>query len=150
MSYDDIKARAAWRELEKSVSAAAASAWNRERPKLVAVDLDGTIIDKLPHYTHTGEFGDPIPGVVEKLNQLRADGWKIVIWTVRQESEEMRLHLEQHNIPYDFINRHPWQPPDGGPKIIADVYIDDLAVNFDGKARSFDRVTEFKPWWKVK
>lgn len=143
MNYKDLQARAAWRELMKSVDAA--NPHHPKRPKLVAVDLDGTILDSLPN----GNFGDPIPGVVEKLNKLRADDWKIIIWTVRQESEELRLHLEQHNIPYDFINRHPWQPPDGGPKILADVYIDDRAVNFDGKARSFDQVTEFKPWWKV-
>ena len=115
------------------------------RPKVAAVDLDGTILYPL----ESGELGDPLPGVREKLIQLQTNGWKIIIWTVRSDSEELQNHLRHHKIPFDFVNQHPWQPPDGGPKIIADIYIDDRSITFDGKASTYDKIENFKTWWKT-
>lgn len=150
MSAADLKVRAAFRELmDKALETTAPSKDQNDpkRPKIAAVDLDGTILN----YDHTidnDDFGEPISGVIEKLNQLQAEGWKIVIWTVRQESDELKAHLEKHAVPYDFINKHPWTPPHSSPKITADVYIDDRALRFDGNPATYDKIKNTKPWWK--
>ena len=119
-----------------------------QRPKILALDLDGTAL-KYDGY-NPDEFGDPVPGMVEELEKLRRAGWKIVIWTCRGESEEMVRHLEEQEIPYDYINDHPWNGPDDPRKIHADVYADDKALAFEGLSAGFaERVMELQPWWKA-
>ena len=147
----DIRRRAALRQLGetsekiyKSQAKSTTDPTHPKRPKIVAVDFDGTICQ-----SHAdGTMGDPLPGVVGKLHLLKEAGWKIVIWTVRADSSELREHLDQHDVPYDYINQHPWQPKDSSHKIIADVYIDDRALQFDGVPSTFDEITSTKPWWK--
>jgi hypothetical protein len=114
-----------------------------EQPKIVAVDLDGTILD-----SKDKQLGKPIPGVRKKLQRLKALGWAIVIWTVRQEAIDIVAHLTKHEIPFDYFNWHPWQPKGTSVKIKADVYIDDRAVSFKGNASDFDQVILHRPWWK--
>ncbi len=117
-----------------------------KRPKIAAVDMDGTILDS----DGTAELGKPIKGVKRKLDRLKALGWVIVIWTVRAETPGILAHLKKHEIPFDYFNWHPWQPKDAGVKIRADVYIDDRAVTFSGDPKDFDQILVHKPWWKKK
>lgn len=114
------------------------------RPKIVAVDMDGTIL----HSKESEKLGDPIPGVREKLDRLKTLGWVVVIWSVRAESPEIIAHLKKHEIPFDYFNWHPWQPKGTSVKIRADVYIDDRAITFSGDAKDYDQVTVHRPWWK--
>ena len=98
---------------------------------LVAVDLHGTIADK--NDQHNGEY-DPSayelqPGAVEALQELRDDGHEVAIWTC-WATEEARAWLDQHQVPYDYINEEA--PDHGSPKIDADVYLDDKAVRHEG------------------
>lgn len=115
-----------------------------DRPRVVAVDLDGTILnDEWP------KRGAPIDGMREELEAVRAVGAKIVVWTVRSDDAETAKHLKAHKIPYDFINENPYGPPTQSRKIYADVYVDDRAITFDGNAKGLARkVLEFKPWHK--
>jgi hypothetical protein len=120
-----------------------------ERPKILALDLDGTLL----HYDGGSyapkEFGAPIRGMVEELNRLREAGWKIVIWSCRPESPELREHLDEHEVPYDYINDHPWNGPDGPRKIHADAYLDDKGFRFNGIAEGLaNRIMSTKPWWQ--
>jgi hypothetical protein len=117
-----------------------------KRPKIVAVDMDGTIL----HSKESMDLGEPIPGVREKLQRLKTLGWVVVIWTVREETPEIIAHLKKHEIPFDYFNWHPWQPKGAGVKIRADCYIDDRAVPFTGKAKDFDQILVHKTWWKKK
>lgn len=114
------------------------------RPKVVAVDLDGTILnDEFP------KRGAPIDGMREELEALRGMGVKIAVWTVRTDNAETAKHLDEHRIPYDYINENPHGPTTQGRKIFADAYIDDRAIPFDGNAKGLARkVMEFKPWHK--
>jgi len=115
-----------------------------KRPKIAAVDMDGTILES----DGTAELGKPIKGVKKKLDRLKALGWVIVIWTVREETPEILAHLKKYEIPFDYFNWHPWQPKGAGVKIRADVYIDDRAVTFKGDPKDFDQVLVHRPWWK--
>jgi hypothetical protein len=112
------------------------------RPQVVAVDLDGTVLnDEYPN------IGKPIDGMREELEALRQCGWKIVIWTVRDNDAEVSSKLKEYGIPFDHINENPWGPPKQSRKIYADVYLDDRALTFEGTARGIaKKVLEFKPW----
>lgn len=116
----------------------------KDRPKIVAVDLDGTIFDSKSCH----DLGKPIPGIREKLQKFKDRGWVIVIWTVRAKSKEVIDHLNQHEIPFDHFNESPWQPKDSSAKVKADVYLDDRAVSFSGDPKDYDRAMEHSPWWE--
>jgi len=109
-----------------------------DRPKVIAVDLDGVILefDKWKGHKH---FGKPIPGAREALEKLKELGFVIVIWTTRDNVDDIARVLKEHNIPFDYINENPFQPPDCSNKIYADVYVDDRAVEFNG---NWDEVIE--------
>ena len=112
--------------------------------KHLAVDLDGTLLDYQDFNPDT--FGDPIPGMVDLPQKIKEAGWKIIIWTVRKKSDAMVEHLKKHNVPYDYINWQPW-PKDGSRKVSADVYLDDRAIQFNGKADGLlEQILNFKSW----
>lgn len=116
-----------------------------ERSRVLALDVDGTLLE----YTGSSAFGNPVPGMVRELELLRQMGWKISLWTVRNPSNDLRVHLEKHGVPYDFINQNPHGPADQSRKIYADVYLDDKALSFNGDACGLaGRVAAFKAWHK--
>lgn len=114
------------------------------KPKVVAFDLDGTVLhDEFPR------MGIPIDGIRAEMEALRELKWKIVIWTVRNDDEGVARTLKQHNLPFDYINENPFGPPNGSRKIFADAYVDDRAIQFNGDAKGLARkIVEFKPWHK--
>jgi hypothetical protein len=119
-----------------------------DHDKHLAVDLDGTLLQYQDFNPST--FGEPVEGMVELLHQVRAAGWKIIIWTVRRETQSMIDHLEKHNVPYDYINWQPW-PEDSSNKVSADVYLDDRAIQFSGNTEGLlEKILNFKPWNKDK
>ena len=120
-----------------------------KRPKILALDLDGTVLNYRGHMGRD-QFGEPIRGMIEELQQLRDRGVKIVIWTCRPDTQELRDHLTKNEIPFDYVNDHPWNGPDDPRKIHADWYLDDKSpVVFDGIATGLaDRILAFKPWWQ--
>ena len=116
----------------------------RNIPKVLAVDLDGTLLkDDHP------ALGKPIPEVVAVLRDVQAAGMKIVIWTVRDEDEKIRKHLEDADVPFDYINENPFGPSNGSRKIYADVYLDNHAIQFNGETKGLaEQIINFKSWDK--
>ena len=114
-------------------------------PKVLAVDLDGTLLkDAHP------ALGKPIPGLAAVLGAVRAAGWVVVIWTVRNEDTKIRKYLKDEGIPFDYINENPYGPTDGSRKIYADVYLDNHAIQFDGETKGLaEKIVNFKPWDKT-
>ena len=115
--------------------------------KYVCVDLDGTIA----HYKEwQGEevFGDPIEGVQVALEQLRKNGWKIIIYTTRSNQTLIEGYLNKNSIPFDYINHNPGQPKNAiGGKPYADAYIDDRGIQFNGNwSITLNEVLHFVPW----
>lgn len=108
----------------------------------IGVDLDGTICE-IREDPKTYADVKPLPGAVEKLQQLHTQGHEIVIITARHMRTcsgnaskvlarvgRITLEwLERHDIPFDEIHF-------GKPN--ADVYIDDRCIRFD----SWDNITE--------
>jgi len=78
---------------------------------------------------------------------LKATGWVIVIWTVRDEPEKIHEHLKKEGVPFDYINDHPWNHFHSSRKIYADVYLDNRAIGFDGETRGLAaKINSFRPW----
>jgi hypothetical protein len=105
----------------------------------VAVDLDGTLAKDA-----TGDvIGAPRPGAKQAMEELQRLGYRVIIFTVRGDEKLVRDWCNKHEIPFDYINENPDQPDDGSGKIIADVYIDDRAINADGSwSKILDQVKQ--------
>jgi hypothetical protein len=93
-------------------------------PLRLAVDFDGVCHD--PENVAPGyKMGRPIPGAVDAMNQLKADGTIIVIHSVWADTEQKRKAMSEwlrfFNIPYDFITN---TKPD------CDLYIDNKGYHF--------------------
>lgn len=100
--------------------------------KAICVDFDGVIAEFVDDI---GSFGRVLPGAREALAELREAGYRIIIHTARPSAPEpmQRLadYLTSQGIPFDEINTNsscPW--PAGKP--VADLYIDDRALRFEG------------------
>jgi adenylylsulfate kinase len=113
-------------------------------PRTIAVDFDG-VIANYDGWKGYGVLGDPRMDVIEALRSLRGDGWKIVIYTTRGESE-VRDFLQRHDVPHDEINRNSDYRTEG-VKPVADVYWDDRAVCYSGDARKdLEAIRSFRTW----
>ena len=94
----------------------------------IAVDFDGTLV--LPNWP---TIGSENPYAVKVVKRFRRDGFKIMLHTCRQGSclEDAVLWMKSHNINPDAINDNPYARKlygTPGPKIFADLYIDDHNV----------------------
>lgn len=112
-----------------------ATAPHNHNDATIAVDLDGVVTEYVDPWSGTHHFGDPIPGAVESMRKLQDLGYKLAIYTTRNNSLArhnggtnaleltalVQNHLEKHGIPYDYISLF---------KPLARIYIDDRAVRF--------------------
>lgn len=115
--------------------------------KTVCIDIDGTISHYI-EWVDSKTFGEVLPHCAETIHHLKADGWYVIIYTTRADKNEIRKFLEANNVPFDAINENPNQPDNAkGGKPIADVYVDDRAIQFDGDwAGAYERITGFTSW----
>lgn len=98
---------------------------------IVAVDFDGTIA-KFDGWKGEEHIGDPIPGAKEALTKLKEQGHVIIVYTCRKRTDLVEKWLQEHGIPYDYVNENPVGPETHPSKLYADYYIDDSAVPFRG------------------
>ncbi len=74
--------------------------------KSIAIDLDGTLAH-FDGWKGIHDIGDPIPNVLAKLKEKRAEGYAIKIFTARCSDLRAKFFikrwLEKHDIPYDDI-----------------------------------------------
>lgn len=122
----------------------------------IAIDFDGIIHkidpDKYDGYTH---FDELIQNAAYYMGKLKEQGWKIIIWTVRQNSLELQKYLDDNQIPYDTINTNAcimW--PGMSQKVYADVYVDDRNYDIIGEefdwALAYNIITaKFKKYYKM-
>jgi hypothetical protein len=99
-----------------------------DRPFTVAVDLDGTLAK---HYRDYDEHSipEPRPGARTRMLEFRKQGHRIIVFTVRGNEQVVRDWLQEHKIPFDYINENPDQPEGASDKVYADVYVDDRGID---------------------
>lgn len=114
-----------------------------EKPRTICIDFDGVIAE----HSDTHEMPtEVITGAKEGLNWLKKHGWTIIIFTCREDDNELQEFLNKFDFPYDHIN---CQPGKLGPKPLADIYLDDRAIEFDGDwGFALEKIENFCPWHK--
>lgn len=102
----------------------------------IAVDFDGTLCEF--DYPKIGKQNDHQKELMEALIKMRKEGHKLILWTNRGDNEQYPSLTEaidwcaDKGLTFDSINRNlPGQKKLSGysPKIMADWYIDDKAIN---------------------
>lgn len=103
-----------------------------ELPAILAVDFDGTIVeDKYPL------IGEPIMAVVNFLQDVRASGVKLILWTCRNGDALTRAvkFCSNLGVEFDAVNENlpEVQQLYGGDtrKVFADYYLDDKALTME-------------------
>ena len=120
------------------------------RDRIIAVDFDSTIA----HYDGwkgQGIFGKPIQSVQWALGKFKELGATVVIHTCRRETNLVTKYLNEHKIPFDYVNFSPRNKKLklSEAKIGADVYIDDRAIRFSGEwHETYRQVVNFTRWEK--
>ena len=113
------------------------------RPKTIAVDVDGVIYKAQPWAPKTKLLGELMPGCIDELKKFIDAGWDIVIHTARHPNQfdDIERELILDDVPYDRF----WR---GEGKPLADVYLDDRAVTFDGEWLDLCNYIElhWEPW----
>ena len=103
----------------------------------IAVDFDGTLCTYA--FPKIGEQTPKHLELMQILIKLREDGHKLILWTNRGDNEEYPVLTEaitwckEKGLEFDAINQNlPDQKKLSGhsPKIMADYYIDDKALEF--------------------
>lgn len=97
----------------------------------VAIDLDNTLAKPYKKFDNN-HIPDPKPGAKKAVDELKAMGARVIIFTVRGNTEVIKKWCHKHDINYDYINENPDQPSNGSGKVIADIYIDDRAESATG------------------
>lgn len=116
----------------------------------VCIDFDATIAYYDGWKGH-GVFGKPLPECRKMLGKLKKLGWIIIVNTCRSETELIIKYLDGNKIPYDYINYNPENTKLGLSlaKPIADVYVDDRAVKFEGDwTKTFRDILQHKRWYE--
>lgn len=119
-----------------------------EHKKTICIDFDGVIHDYSKGWRGIDVYDRPIAGAKEGLLALRNAGWVIIIYTTRNDTPKLREFLESNELVFDYINVNPYQPmgSDKG-KILADVYLDDKGITFDGDwEKTVSAIQTFTPW----
>lgn len=119
----------------------------------IAVDFDGTLCTYA--FPKIGEQTSKHLELMQTLIKLREDGHKLILWTNRGDNEEYPVLTEAINwckekgLEFDAVNENL---PDTiklsgpSPKIMADYYIDDKALEFtseEAKQQTLDILSNF-------
>ena len=112
------------------------AAETEDRPFTLCVDLDGTLAEQMKPFD-PDVVGPPRADAVRWMEAFRDAGARLVVWTVRGNAALVKEWLDDHNVPYDYINENPDHPPDGSRKVLADLYLDDRGVSAAGAWNDF-------------
>ncbi len=103
----------------------------------IAVDFDGTLCEYA--FPKIGEQNEQHKQLMKILIDLRKAGHKLILWTNRGDNEQYPVLTEaiqwckEKGLEFDAVNQNlPDQIKLSGPspKIMADYYIDDRALQF--------------------
>jgi len=113
---------------------------NDNRPFVAAIDFDNTL--------QVG--GLVLPGARAALTALKEAGWFIIINTCRSDSVYVKELLLLNSVPYDLVNEQtPGSAGVSKTKILADVYVDDRGIRFNGDwDTTLREIMLFRPWNK--
>ena len=93
--------------------------------QIIGIDFDGTIVEHA-----YPEIGAPVPGAIDTIKDLIANGHRIILWTMRsgETLQEAYDYLKDNGIELFGVNKNPKQNWSTSPKAYCHVYIDDAAL----------------------
>jgi len=96
---------------------------------IIGIDFDGTMVDHM-----FPQIGEPVPHAVNSVRAFQSVGAKIILWTMRSDSEEAGSvlteavdYMNSNGIILYGINQNPDQHWSKSPKAYCNIYIDDAA-----------------------
>jgi len=104
------------------------------RPKVIAVDFDGTIV------THNyPEIGTPIIHIINYLKEQKRIGNQLILWTCRSGKELMDAveYCKSIGVFFDAVNEDISRIKDSdfgrkkSCKVCADLYLDDRSLKLE-------------------
>ena len=110
----------------------AESLCNKASPKTYAVDFDGTLCQSM-----YPKIGAARQNIIDYVKSLKSDGNKVILWTCRvgDKLDEAVAWCSERGIEFDGVNENFQDVIDAygsdTRKIVADVYLDDKALNTD-------------------
>jgi ribosomal protein S18 acetylase RimI-like enzyme len=122
------KANSGFEEYDPHLILVKRGADESDHPFTIAIDLDGTLAEQEVPF-NVDSIGEPRTKAVRWARRFHRSGARIIIFTVRGDTELVKDWLDEHDVPYDFVNENPDQPPNSSGKVFADVYWDDRAFN---------------------
>lgn len=97
---------------------------------IIAVDFDGTLVeDAFP------EIGEPKEEIISWVKRQKKLGHKIILWTSRNKEHLTNaiIWCEKNGLEFDSINCNIKEVQDefhsDTRKVLADIYLDDKALN---------------------
>ncbi|MCP5009404.1 MAG: hypothetical protein GY942_05440 [Aestuariibacter sp.] len=117
----------------------------RKRQFVICLDFDGVIHWNISKWCGRAKILDGvIPGTKDAIRELRRGG-RVVVFSGRCISDDginaIQTWLGNHDIEVDAVCRH---------KPMADVYIDDRAIQFNGNwTETIDAVKGFDHWQRI-
>lgn len=124
--------------------------WEPSSKLYICVDFDG-VLNRYTHYKGVDVFEDAVPGAAEAMQYLHARHW-VIIHTTRPDTPAIRKWLADRNIPFHYWNENPDRTATGQldpRKPIADVYVDDKGITFNGNWPEIVHAIEnFRPWYR--
>jgi len=118
---------------------------NQMENKYVAVDLDGCIAE-YDGWKGEEHVGEPKDWSRSSLEALKSMGFQVIVHTCRNDLRIVEDYLEEYDLPYDYINKNPEQPPTAGTdKVFAHYYIDDRNVFHKGLKEAVMQISTENP-----
>lgn len=112
--------------------------------KTVAIDFDGVINSYTSGWKGAGETDDPVRGAGEAINKMIDLGYNIVIYSTRASDPLGKKTIVKY---LSDIGVEPEGIEVTDKKPVADAYLDDRAVTFDGDwDGALEKLKTFKPW----
>ena len=111
-------------------------------PKVVGIDFDGTLV-KATHPVKDFDELELLDGAKEGMEELRRQGWYIVVDSCRADKGGMAKFLRSKGVPFDSIGFNPFAPADvGKDKLYAHVKLDDKVETFTSWDTAVDQINE--------
>ena len=110
--------------------------------KTIAFDFDGVIHRYSKGWQDGSIYDGPVDGIKEVIEQLREEGFEVVVYSTRCNSTEgikdVKKWLKKHKIEVDGVAHE---------KPIALMYVDDRAIPFNGNCEVLlKNIHGFKVW----
>lgn len=100
--------------------------------KTAVVDFDNTI-SGYDRWRGDDVMGPLIPYAKDALLELRAWGWRVVVYTTRGNVGSVRNWLSRHELGFCLVNSSQHNPPGTSAKPIAEVFFEDRDAHCVGK-----------------